>query len=201
MDQIITAVSDNTYLVASNNKQLIRKDNNNSRVAEALQLLGIVDHYNESHVYYTFYENSNTLSEYLDNNPSINSDTLASELIIIIGKLHANGIVHGDIHLENIIVTDDGPKLVDFEQSCFIDEINNACPLFVPRNWDGKNNVNTDLFGLAACLFRIYDNESPLPIGTSIDPNPDFYTPPNDITLNAPDHILTLIRSYLSYQF
>jgi len=94
-------------------------------------------------------------------------------------------------------------KLIDFEQSSLVGENNDASPLYVPRCWDGINNINIDLYGLGACLFRIYDNESFLPIGTSMSPEAEFYINPVDIEFKStiPSNMVVLIKQYLSHQY
>jgi tRNA A-37 threonylcarbamoyl transferase component Bud32 len=46
-----------------------------------------------------------------------------SPITALIKRLHENGIVHGDIHEENIVIDDNDVKLIDFGFSKYIKDI------------------------------------------------------------------------------
>lgn len=207
MDILFTIGDNETPVVEINNARYVQKPLQNARLADRLVSMGVMSHHDDNFVYYPFYEHSMTLLEYLYSNTHYNKDELSTKLISTVKSIHDNGIVHGDIHPENIIVITETTKtvvmLIDFEQSSFVEENNDSTPLYIPRNWDGKNNIDTDLYGLGACLFRIYDTESKLPIGTSLSSDPELYVDPINIRYkpDIPNEISSLIKQYLHYQY
>jgi len=103
MHNIFTIGDNEIPVVEFQNVKYVQKPLQNIKVINKLISLGIASHHDSCFVYYPFYENAVTLMKFLDNN-NFDRDVLANDLINAVKFIHDNGIVHGDIHLENIIV-------------------------------------------------------------------------------------------------
>lgn len=78
---------------------------------------------------------------------------ITSQIDEVVSQLHERGIAFGDLHPNNIMITDDGKvKLVDFELATYVDEeqrIGMGAPGFVPP--DRRDALSADRFALG-CL-------------------------------------------------
>lgn len=82
------------------------------------------------YILFTPFINGEKLSDYLSNNPQLPLETrhnLAIKLCIQVDKLHSNGIAHGDIKPENIMIDEQGElHIIDFENATTDMESTNA---------------------------------------------------------------------------
>ncbi|MEU6717416.1 class III lanthionine synthetase LanKC [Nonomuraea sp. NPDC046802] len=78
---------------------------------------------------------------------------ITSQLDDVVGRLHERGIAFGDLHPNNIMITDDGQvRLVDFELATYVDQeqrIGMGAPGFVPP--DRREGLAADRYALG-CL-------------------------------------------------
>ncbi|MEU4836229.1 class III lanthionine synthetase LanKC [Streptosporangium sp. NPDC023615] len=78
---------------------------------------------------------------------------ITSQIDEVVGRLHERGIAFGDLHPNNIMITEDGKvKLVDFELATYVDQdqrIGMGAPGFVPP--DNRESLAADLYALG-CL-------------------------------------------------
>lgn len=100
---------------------------------------------------YTEYLNGPTLLEYVSENDVDDLLKIMIKLLEIITCLHNNDIIHGDIKLQNVIMIDDNPILIDFGFSCidFSKNKNTKCrakgtPYYIaPELWEIKENTSS----------------------------------------------------------
>ena len=77
--------------------------------------------------FYEYIDGYNLTNYLLNNSKNIRrfAENTLNELIIQISKIHALGIIHGDLHCGNIIVKDNKPFLIDFEMAEEFSQKNN----------------------------------------------------------------------------
>jgi tRNA A-37 threonylcarbamoyl transferase component Bud32 len=105
-----------------------------------------------------------TLSEYLEEHkitPGIKEDINNK-----IQKLHSLGILHGDLHSNNIVINQDMNeiKIIDFGESKFISEIKKDKDKYIqyfnnfwePTEWIGSEITSID--GLLEYEFKMWEN-------------------------------------------
>ncbi len=95
---------------------------------------------------------------------------LSTALTGLVGVLHANGIVHGDIKASNIILTPGGwCRIVDFESARLLADSNTGQLLLTPGyaapelTAGSVPTVATDIYSLGALLFTVATLASPPP--------------------------------------
>ncbi|MFD9871697.1 serine/threonine protein kinase [Streptomyces niveus] len=84
---------------------------------------------------------------------------IAAEAARALVELHATGVVHRDVKPQNILLTGDGPRLIDFGISHAHDHTSSATtigtfPFTSPEQASGrKSTVASDMYSLGATLF------------------------------------------------
>lgn len=110
-------------------------------------------------ILYQIYEyiNGKTLDEYLGDENNIESKKIvAKKLINNIINLHQLGIYHGDLHNENIIISDDECYLIDIADISFGSEkYNNE---FSPINPTTTDGFGRDIYATYKIVEKIFEN-------------------------------------------
>lgn len=84
-------------------------------------------------------------------------------------KLHAVGLVHGDISPDNLILTKDGQiKLIDFGSATLFSHVGDAVALKLPyaapeAYAPGKQQPEVDIYALCATFYHCITGKKPLP--------------------------------------
>ncbi|SSP30064.1 serine/threonine protein kinase [Acinetobacter pittii] len=112
-----------------------------------------------SHLYLIYeYIEGVTLSEYLDNDIYLeDKKNLAKQLITNVINLHHLGIYHGDLHSDNIIISEDGCYLIDVVDVSFGSEkFNNE---FIDINPTAMDGFGRDIYTTYKIVEKIFQNE------------------------------------------
>lgn len=108
---------------------------------------------------YQIYEyiDGETLENYLKNDKSIDSKkSVARKLINNIINLHQLGVYHGDLHIENIIISDDECYLIDIADISFGSEkYNNEFSPINPATTDG---FGRDIYAAYKLVEKIFED-------------------------------------------
>src|SRR6185295_19670818 len=136
-------------------------------------------------------------------------------IVPALGKLHAAGVVHRDLHAGNLMLCPDGSaKVVDFG-SARTQEATEGDQTFrapgslthsAPETWDAPSRAtpSSDYFSLGVVLYLVTTGQLPfwegslLRLGKRIESG--VHTPPSDIRPDAPAWLCTAIECLLEPQ-
>lgn len=133
------------------------------------------------HVAYVVMEyiEGNTLREYLDQHGPLSVDKsimIISDLLSGLIVLHNAGLIHGDIKPENIMLTSQGMKLIDFGSACPISysledkkQVSGTVDYSAPETL--KYNIatpQTDLYSTGILWFELLCGQSPFMMDSQI---------------------------------
>ena len=83
--------------------------------------------------------------------------------------IHENGIIHRDLKPANILLDGDTPRLTDFGISRVLssesssDTISGTLAYMAPECFDGKRNVQTDIWSMGIILYQLLCGSLPFP--------------------------------------
>ncbi|MFM9939127.1 MAG: protein kinase domain-containing protein [Hyphomicrobiaceae bacterium] len=109
---------------------------------------------------------------------------IAAGLVAALRHVHAKGLVHSDISLNNVLIADTGPVLIDFgaaRQAAFNPDLTGprvATPGFAsPEQYvpDAKMKFQNDIYALGAVLYACVTGAPPPPAPKRLEGEP--YTP------------------------
>lgn len=91
------------------------------------------------------------------------------QLLLSLQSLHAEGIIHRDVKLENIVVQGDCVKLVDFDDIEAWPREREECTRWIcgtdqyiaPEAYDGEHSPSSDLFSAGVVLYRMLTGHCP----------------------------------------
>lgn len=97
---------------------------------------------------------------------------LSKEIAAAFAFLHEKGIVHRDIKPDNILVTKDGIKIIDFGMSCDILSKIGRCsgvlgtpnyvdPEIIKKNINAKNLKKSDVYSFGTLMFFMFNGQLP----------------------------------------
>lgn len=98
-----------------------------------------------------------TLGDWLDGGKSIKS--VSAKISKMIDSMHKRGILHGDLHANNIVCNPDTGdiKFIDFAEAMYIDELSSQAIARIAKFWDAELPIVTleDLLAYEKGMWRI----------------------------------------------
>jgi len=117
-----------------------------------------------------WYKNSNVLV-YLHRNAGVDKTVLVTDVARALAVLHSIGIVHGNVHPDNVLITDDRRACVtDVGVYTSVVQATYINYLPVPSRWPykspeellhGVRTFHTDVYSFACTVYSIYAERSP----------------------------------------
>lgn len=98
------------------------------------------------------------LREWWENKTTEEKIGIVTPILKALSSVHALGIKHLDLKLDNIMVTDQGEiKIVDFGSAGLADEIlGGSTPLYAaPEIFDGSSSIASDIYTIASIIYEI----------------------------------------------
>lgn len=86
-----------------------------------------------------------------------------------LAHLHSNGIIHRDLKPANILLHDNTPRLADFgisriaSEDSYSQTIAGTSRYMAPEAFDGKRNVQTDIWSVGVILYQLLADKLPFP--------------------------------------
>lgn len=133
---------------------------------------------------------------------------IAERIALVLAEAHARGIVHRDVTPENVLLTADGAKLLDFGIAAIEDGPGNELladygtpPYVAPERLHGvTTDPAVDVYSLGVLLFEMLTGELPYPERTweAIEVVRRIGPPPVPAVPNLPSELALLCQSCLS---
>nr|WP_260407640.1 serine/threonine protein kinase [Planomonospora venezuelensis] len=133
---------------------------------------------------------------------------VAGRLAAVLGTAHERGIVHRDVTAENVLLTADGAKLLDFGIAAFIGEQDDRTgeygtpPYVAPERLTGTAaDPAGDVYALGVLLFEMLTGDTPYPERTweEIESARRDGPPPALLVPGLPPEVAALCRRCLSH--
>ncbi|HEY9522116.1 MAG TPA: serine/threonine-protein kinase, partial [Thermopolyspora sp.] len=131
-------------------------------------------------------------------------------LALVLSAAHTQGIVHRDVTPENVLLTDDGAKLLDFGIAAIEDDHGNerladfgTPPYVAPERLKGVTaDPAIDIYALGVLLFQMITGNLPYPEYTweAIETVRRIGPPPEPVAPGLPPEVATLCRRCLSQE-
>jgi hypothetical protein len=135
---------------------------------------------------------------------------IALRLALVLSAAHAQGIVHRDVTPENVLMTDDGAKLLDFGIAAIEDDHGNerladygTPPYVAPERLRGvTTDPAIDVYALGVLLFQTLTGHLPYPEQTweALESVRRIGLPPEPTAPGLPSQVATLCRRCLSQE-
>jgi len=135
---------------------------------------------------------------------------IAERIALVLAAAHERGIVHRDVTPENVLLTEDGAKLLDFGIAAIADEQGNELlaeygtpPYVAPERLQGVHaDPAVDMYSLGVMLFEMLTGDLPYPERTweAIEVVRRIGPPPVPDVPNLPAELALLCQSCLSPQ-
>jgi serine/threonine protein kinase len=135
---------------------------------------------------------------------------IAVRLALVLAAAHAQGIVHRDVTPENVLLTGDGAKLLDFGIAAIVDQQGNerladfgTPPYVAPERLKGvAADPAIDVYALGVLLFQMLTGGLPYPERTweAIEAVRRIGLPPEPMVPGLPPEVAVLCQRCLSQQ-
>ncbi|GAA3121950.1 hypothetical protein GCM10010466_11080 [Planomonospora alba] len=134
---------------------------------------------------------------------------VAAKIATVLAAAHERGVVHRDVTAENVLLTEDGAKLLDFGIAAFVgEEDDRTCeygtpPYVAPERLTGRvADPASDVYSLGVLLFEMLTGAPPYPERTweEIESARRDGPPPEVRAPGLPPGIAALCRSCLAHE-
>ena len=154
-----------------NNEIRIIKELSNEKYGLDKQIPRYIDGFEENDTRYfimSFFKGKN-LQKRIDDGENISFSKVSKKLVRLVQLIHKAGVIHRDIKLSNILLTDDGELvLLDFGSACFVKEANRTLRcvskgVAAPEMYENNSDTRwVDNFSIGAVMYQMLTGFTPI---------------------------------------